>query len=747
MTIGKNNLRVDRLLLMSLAFIVIGRAVFIVFPSFPFWGINILQFLPAEYAVAISALCAVALVWALMSDDRPEEPKAPKVDIFSRRSLLVITLCAGVLFFFCSIPVALLGDGAQFIVDLYRFVVLKQPVPFYREPLTMLLNAYVFQFINWFAGTKSIIVTYQITGAIFGMLFVATSLKIASNFRMSYSLRVLAFVLFLSCGGTLFFFGYVENYAPQYALVLVYIAFVLHMFRKGGSVWLPGALLVVCCLFHAQNVMLIPSFAVAAGLRTATERGSGKQFAVRVYQGAALAVPLLLLVYAYFQWKPIAPLASPGNPFIPFSPVGGMSYTLLSPMHLVDILWEHLLLAPVAIALLAVLILTNHKHIQWTSPEIVFVAIAAYGVEAFLVGGHFTNGLSRDWDVVATLGTMLTIATLLLLEQVSITVSLRRRVTMATCIVALAGTVSWVAVNVDEHAAIERFTTLLVYNRPAVKPTVTRYGYENLRKFYYQNHDWKNAMAMGDSMLHVTPWHLDLSIFLGVAVGHASELGPAAGESVARELKYLIQNLNDSILSSEVAGDDGEVRIASSGQFPLSLADLIVSGGVQMHELLHMWSFEESMAFGDSAIKLHPTLPLGYELKGWLESATKDTLSAIRFFRAAVNCDERRTHPLLQLALCYNTAQTFDSVRAMCNRALRCDPGSNDAIEIMYSSMPRAALTQNDTADLARMVQASRVCLASAKERKMTAEQIGTIKSIGGKATAMLNKLRATRLP
>ena len=747
MNLDKNNMRMDRLLLMSLALIVIGRAVFIFFPSFPFWGINILQFLPAEFSIAISILCVGALLWALKPDGEPGPAPAPRVDIFSRTPLIIMTLGAGFLFFLCAIPVALLGDGTQFVGDLYRFVVLKQPVPLYREPLTMLLNSRVFQLLHSLQLTSQIIVTYRATGAFFGMIFVATSLKIASSLKISANLRALAFVLLLSCGGTLFFFGYVENYAPQYALDLVYVALLLHMLRKGGSVWLACAMLCVCCLFHAQNVMLIPSFLVALGMRRATRRGTGEQFAKRVFQGAVLASPLLLLVYAYFQWRPIAPLASAGNPFIPFSPVGGMSYTLLSPMHLVDILWEHMLLAPVAIVLLMAIVLTAGKNIRWSSPDMVCIVVAAFGVEAFLIGGHLTNGLSRDWDIAATLGPLLTVVTLLALEQVNAFVPIGRRVASATYIVALAGTVCWVAVNVDQNSAIARYTTLLEYHRSAVKPSVTRFGYENLRKLYFQDKEWQKAMNTGETMLHVVPWHFDLSIFLGVGAAHFAEIGPSAGESVARVLTYLVESQNDSMLSSEVAGDDGEVRLGSIGQFPLSIADLTGGAAVELYQLYHRWSYQEAMAFGDTAIKIHPRLPLGYELKAWLYGLAGDTLSAIQYLRSSIERDARRQHPVIQLALCYVNTHTPDSVRAICKRALVCDPGSYDAIEIMYSAMPRAALTQNDSADLAKLIQSSRVCLTSAKERKLTAVQIGTIKTIGGNATAMLNKLRAARLP
>lgn len=728
----------------ALSFLTILRAVFIFLPVPQFWGINLLQFFPVEWGVALSAICAGVILWANKDTQLPEDSRPPKINIYSRTSLIVIVLCAGAIFVLCAVPVALLGDGPLFLGDLYRYIKLQVPVPLYREPLTMLLNSRVYQLIKWLHVSNKMIDTYKITGAFFGMLFVATALRITSTLRLTYTIRVLAFVLLLSCGGTLFFFGYVENYAPQYALVLMYSGFVLDMLRCKGSVVRPAVMLGVCCLFHAQNVLLIPSLAVAVGMRNALRRGTERQFAVRVYQGAAIAVPVLLLVYAYFQWKPIAPLERGENPFIPFSAVRGMRYTLLSPMHLADIVLEHLLLAPVAIVLLIALLITLKKSIRLTSPEIVCVAIAAMGLEAFLLGGYFTIGLSRDWDVVAAVGPMLTLVLLLVLEQVSGVVAIPKRMAIATGVVALAGVFTWIAVNVDDGVAMTRYATLLEYHRPAVKATVTRYGYDNLRKIYYERKDWGNAMATGATMLEVASWHFDLSLLCSVAEQHVAELGDTASATIAHELTYLNEHVNDSTLKSEVAGDDAEVRIAPTGQYPVSLQDLMVGDAVELYGLYHRWSLDEAIAFGDSAIRRHPDLPLGYELQGWLHLLTGDTISARKSLRAAVNRDSRRVHPMVQLALCYESPVTYDSVRAICKEALMLDPMNYDAVALMFSAISLQDLKLSDTTDLVAVTHAAEVCLASAKDRKFVPEQVGALQSIIRDGTQALQNLRAT---
>jgi len=572
---------------------------------------------------------------------------------------------------------------------------------------------------------------YRVTGAIFGMLFVFTALKIASNVRATYPVKVLSFVLLISCGGTLLFFGYLENYAPQYAMVLLYMALVFHMFRTKGSALAPGVVLAICCLFHYQNLVLIPSFVVAVVMLHAVQQGTSVRQAASVYRYGLYAIPLLLVAYGFFQWHPLGALETGHNPFIPFNATGGMKYTLLSPMHIIDIVWEHLLLAPVSLVVLIVIGISLRTKIDWHAPEIVVVVVATVALESFLIGGNLGNGLARDWDVVATLGPMLTLLAIRLLEQASSHIGFHRRLITATGTIALLSIASWIAVNVATSTEVNRYVSLLEYHQSAVKPSVTRYGYESLRKMYIRDKDWQDEVMIDEAMIASVPWHVDLlrAIRLPEQVGMGNDT--VVSLTLERILRHVATTAGDSTLRAETAGEEGTLRIAPShAGIPTSLGDLLFLGATRLNQYYTRWTLDDVRAFSDTIIHYHPLQPYGYELKGWVQFINRESEAAEVSIQRAIALDSTRAHPLVQLGSYYNFVGRHDSARMSARRALKLDDGYLDAARLLFGTMHTAVVTPSDTNDVRLIILGARRSLEEARLRQATEEDIKQAKRI-----------------
>lgn len=715
----------------SLFVLTAARFAFVFIDAPGAWGINALAFLPSEIGIVLTLIALGFIVWSMRQPGEAAGAKKWNFDPFGLPARVVVPIVAGLLFFLIHIPTALLGDAGLFEGDLYRHVALGQPVPLYREPLTMLIEGGLAAMFSKLMVTEYHIMAYRMTGALSGLVFVAAAQRIAMLIRGGQAVRVLSFVLLVSCGGVLLFFGYVENYAPQYALVLWYVLLVLQMFRKRTSPVWPGIVLAACCLFHLQNVLLIPSYIVALGMGRALKNHRGEQFGAGVYKYMMIAAPVLLLIYALLQWKPVAPLETGDNPFIPFMTVGGMSYTLLSPMHLADIVSEHLLLAPVTIVLLVIALWIARRSIRWVTPEMTFCLVAAMALEAFLIGGNLGLGMARDWDVLATLGPVLTMILIVALEDIEKRAAMHSRLLIAVGVVAVVGAVGWVAVNVDGDGEVARYRSLLGYYRPAVTPSVTRYGYENLRKLYQTADDWKMESQTAATMLEVLPWHIDLSNAMAIAEQHVADAGAAAGEPLAQMLRQLVHSASDSALLSETAGNEGNLRISvhHSGD-PANLADLIEFSAIDLCDYIHTWSLQDGEAFADTVIQLHPAIPLGYELKGWLCFIEKRQDVGKEYLDMAMMRDSLRARPRIVLGSDYLSRGIVDSARIYGRRAMQLDAGCLDAMRLLYSSIRKDHLLASDTPDLDALVHGTQLRLSQVKERHIKQNEIADIKAM-----------------
>jgi hypothetical protein len=674
--------------------------------------------------VLIAAIVVPLLVYGIYGKDNDTFAEQIGALLFSKWGRLAVPVAALLVFALIPSPLPLLGDATLYGGHMWRVATLGADVPAGREPLSMFLLQWIFR-AQMRMNISDVCAPFGLFGAVSGSIFIAGAMALAADIHGSNGRRLFTVALLLSCAGSIFFFGYVESYALQYATVAWLLWACIRTVNRNGNSLLPAALWCIACALHYQNVLLLPALITTYALASTRWKRTQQQRLRIIVQAVAIAIPVLLSIYAYFQIHPIAQLISEDNPFIPFLNSGELRYTLLSWQHIADLANEHLLLAPISLALIAAFLLTRRRKIQWTSPAFVILAVALLGVDSFLIGGYFMNGIARDWDIAAVIGIILTIGCALCIEQSGKPSADEGRARTLITAVAATGFLVWLGVNMSDESAITRYADILNLYRGKVSNQVTRYGYENLRKYEVKKQLWLQELLTDRAMLGVLPWHLDLHRAMAIAEARQGELGRDASVILSAILDTLVHKESDSTLTSEGAGDKGKVRIAPPGAGdPSSLGDLICLANDQLVQNYRFFSYPEGLMRADTIIALHPRLPYGYELRGWLAMQNRDLAMAQVHIRQAIARNPMRARPVIHLASIYLALGLRDSVRHYAVRGLELDPGYIAGLRALTMSMRDTALSLADTTDLERIVGGCDICLAQATDRHLSTPDI-----------------------
>lgn len=663
-------------MLVALAALTLLRLVATLFDGGEWWGINFTQYLDVSIIVGCAVVTLFGIGVGIVSRKRPPD-KASRG--FESPLLIVgIVIAAGALFFFAALRVSLLGDSTLYLGMIARFIDHGELGKIWREPVPVLLTylvAWIQKEFNFIIETAF---PFRVTGALCGMAFTWIAIRISSHLFETRGARVMAAVLLMSAGGSLLFFGYVETYALPYVAVLAYSAALLGCVAGRVRINVAALLLLLCIVSHVQHVLLVPSFLALVYLR----RGN-MNAAKQVYVLLAASVGVMLLVYLGVMFSPGLWADTGDNPFILLRATAGVSYTLFSAQHLRDIINEYLLLASVPCLMIAVLAMARWRRLDFKAPEVVVLIVATTFMEAFLVGGYFGLGLARDWDVSASLGVMLALLALVLFRQ-AVDEREVRMLAPGIATTALAGIVAWIIVNVDTTAAQSRYESLLTLYRPIVHPRVSRFGYENLRKVFHHRGDYMGELRTLDSMVRILPWNFDVQSATLVMEEHEKVLGRPGAAEMQNILDAVDEIKSDSTLRSEVAGDEGQVRLGPHGSSDfITLGDYYVLGIIEQVQSYKFLDNASGQQHADAFIAHHPGLPYGYELKGkLLEYDGKQTQSIIEYGKA-IERDSERARPYRQRALLELAINDWKSARSDLMMSLRWDPKYLQALQSM----------------------------------------------------------------
>jgi tetratricopeptide (TPR) repeat protein len=350
------------------------------------------------------------------------------------------------------VQVHLLGDGALWVREL--------TVPLGRlegEPLTIGLVRLVYGALDG-AGEADAERVYRGLSLACGVLYVLITLSVARWIGRSRVERVVAGCLLLSLGTVQLFFGYVEHYAPVTVAVLFYLqAGVAALEGKRSLAW-AGVALGFSCALHLVALVLVPSFALLALRQRALTRLGLWAQAVAF----PLTVAVLVLAVGLGFGAELIRLSDTGPHTVPLwsGEPHSRPHTLLSAVHIVDVINGQLLAFPIGLPLCLLVLAGVGARVWWSDPAAAFLGAASAGFLAFSTLFNPEIGAFRDWDLSSISAVPLaTLAAYLLARHVP--QSAQGAAGWIATAVALFHLFPWLGVNADDRRSVERFETLL----------------------------------------------------------------------------------------------------------------------------------------------------------------------------------------------------------------------------------------------------------------------------------------------
>jgi hypothetical protein len=414
----------------------------------------------------------------------------------------LIAVLAAVAFYVARLQTQFLGDGAVWQSKL------AQDIPFWHyDPLAAALVGSLARRLDpaqphTAAGLPAICL---------GALYVVATWWLCTSIWKNPKLWATVWVLLVAHPAVLLFFGYVESYPfllVQQVLLLAAMVAAVRDVRWMGLVVLLGGVAIAS---HLSAVAWLPAVAAVpiAARRTRGVGGCDVLVAIAAVVGAIVIAALISDAVGVPPGAMLGQLAGDIT-----GSWGAQDGWFLSFDHLVDVVNESLLLLGPGLVLLAAGLIGASRREWLRDPRWMPVAAMVPGPLLMSWTVRPLIGGARDWDLFATIA----IPTLLLSAHAWSLLSSRTEEPGAHSIrsaadaaggwaigLALAWTLSWLAVNLDESRAATRLYVLQDPRGPL--GGAARGSANEMLALYYQRFDLLAARASWKRAIETNPTH------------------------------------------------------------------------------------------------------------------------------------------------------------------------------------------------------------------------------------------------
>jgi Tfp pilus assembly protein PilF len=429
------------------------------------WGFHFLAFYGFEVKIIIP------LLMILVTIPRLQDILITLVSSFTHwfykqyrgvRIIIPLTALCGLAFLFWAFRTRsyLLGDGQLLLRNLpYIDSVNTLAVEFKREPLVGFCIVIITNFFIVLKSANPTLDAYTWLSIVSGIVFVILIWRLVLYYTQDRIEQYLLFLLLMSTGVSQLFFGYVENYAPSAAGILLFILVGIAYLREKISIVWPIGIYGIDLMFNFGVLIFIPALILL--LSTAIKRKQVAELAASLFLTSAIIFGLLQLSLFPFEFLKDV-LGGTGQHIVPFSsPLHkNQAYTFFSLSHSLDVVNLFCLNYPATTILLLLSSIMMWRQRKSIIMETGFLLLTAFGGFVFILIFNCELGMSRDWDILASLSLGIPIAALALWKTIDYEQKFRYRILIMLGVVSLLQTSLWVGINAEEMKSEKRFAML-----------------------------------------------------------------------------------------------------------------------------------------------------------------------------------------------------------------------------------------------------------------------------------------------
>jgi hypothetical protein len=375
---------------------------------------------------------------------------------------------------------AFLGDGAFYMSELYRMVMLPNYHPSMLH-LTSALTGYAVVALTWIFKPEYLYLPYQIIGALSALFLV--SMFLFFRRKMPRDTFWLAVAVFAGGAGSLMLFRYVEMYALQYVFLIGFFLSSWGFLKGVSGIRLPTMFLALAVATGFSAIAYLPAWIFLLAVWKGKTRPSMPlpRASMLLMVCLVIAIPVAYLVLGpgngYLMPLTAGPMASDGTGF------GVSRYTLLCGAHIADVFNLAVLHAIGPLCLIAAVLIVRRRVLAWRAPMMLFALIALCTGLLGILFGHAMFGLARDWDLAAIFTLPFAFLAMTFATE-HLESRARGYIVPIIMLFQLSTLGSWVLLNHDGPASARRLYSLVSMNMGTVLPATSFSGLENLRKFY-----------------------------------------------------------------------------------------------------------------------------------------------------------------------------------------------------------------------------------------------------------------------
>jgi len=458
-----------------------------------FWGVDQWRYFPTP--VIISFILS-GLFLCTFPPFKNLSHVQTKYTIFNKKIYyIIIPLCSFPPFWFLRQKTFFLGDGYLWLRNLEYGIRFSA-----HEPLEMYLHSVVHSIAhNYFSATPQ--TTWTLTSMLCGVLFVSFVMLISNLMGKTALQKFIIMTALLSMGTIQLFFGYVETYTIAALLTVLFIYFALKSFKSPRFLFPSVFTFSFAVCAHPSVAGFFPAFIYLFILRMRNLKPYRDKLRFTLLFILWGIIPVLFTIFVFFSGgftlKEFVDSYSGGSHFLPLSsenlPII-VAYSLFSFNHIVDIINEYLLIAPLSIFILT-FILFNLKIIKtvFSEKSIVFLSIGALFSLCFCFIFNLEIGASRDWDIFSASAISFTLASVLIILKFSKNYTNKMFIVLSCCIL---HTLPWILVNNNENSSFKRFVRLA--HSKTWSNYAQAYAFDELRTFYKERDDFTNAVIWAE---------------------------------------------------------------------------------------------------------------------------------------------------------------------------------------------------------------------------------------------------------
>jgi tetratricopeptide (TPR) repeat protein len=469
--------------------LIIGaRVVASLYPHGMLWGLNFQGFLGDGITLPVMALAVIAAIPAVADALHPAVAwLAERLFPEQRAKSILIHTAVAVGFGVCCrllfIPFPFLGDGVHVARALFRYNAGAGLAygTLWMEPGSVLVYNTIIKLVAPASPVASGVdisqysrVFMEISYAL-GAVYLFGVLRLSSAVTTAPPRRLAVVSGILGCAGILFYFGYVEFYAFLYLFGTLFLLSAMREVRLPGFPRWTTILLAAGAAFHLSALMFLPVYGLTIWL-WGGERGREEESATIPTRTIAAAVGGFLA--AAFIVYLVLNLTGNNHFFIALTSDKGY-LSLFSAQHVMDVLNNLALHAPVALALLA-LAMVMRGRLQRAAPGFWIAATSAV-LWAALCWSH--SAIARDWDVYALLGVSLALAGTWIAESIR-EQHVQRYAVVQLVVQPLLLVIPWIGINASFERSLERYSAITESYVASLPPEVSLGHLETLRSAY-----------------------------------------------------------------------------------------------------------------------------------------------------------------------------------------------------------------------------------------------------------------------